>query len=45
MRLSAEPIVPAYNATADVPRRRWMIAWLLGLGVLINYFDRVNLSV
>ncbi|WP_348641271.1 MFS transporter [Granulicella aggregans] len=25
--------------------RRWMIAWLLGLGVLVNYFDRVNLSV
>ncbi len=32
--------------TQDVkPRRRWRIAWLLGLGVLINYFDRVNLSV
>jgi MFS transporter, ACS family, D-galactonate transporter len=29
----------------QVPRRRWRIAWLLGLGVLINYFDRVNLSV
>jgi sugar phosphate permease len=28
-----------------VPRRRWRIAWLLGFGVLINYFDRVNLSV
>lgn len=28
-----------------VPRRRWIIGWLLGLGVLINYFDRVNLSV
>ena len=28
-----------------VPRRRWRIAWLLGLGVLVNYFDRVNLSV
>ena len=27
------------------PRRRWHIAWLLGLGVLVNYFDRVNLSV
>ena len=24
--------------------RRWRIAWLLGLGVLVNYFDRVNLS-
>jgi ACS family D-galactonate transporter-like MFS transporter len=29
----------------DAPRRRWRIAWLLGLGVLVNYFDRVNLSV
>ena len=25
--------------------RRWRIAFLLGLGVLVNYFDRVNLSV
>lgn len=30
---------------AQLPRRRWRIAWLLGAGVLINYFDRVNLSV
>lgn len=28
-----------------LPRRSWIIAWLLGLGVLVNYFDRVNLSV
>ena len=27
------------------PRRRWRIAWLLGIGVLVNFFDRVNLSV
>ena len=26
-------------------RRRWRIAALLGMGVLVNYFDRVNLSV
>ncbi len=26
-------------------RRRWRIATLLGIGVLINYFDRVNISV
>lgn len=26
-------------------RARWTIAFLLGLGVLINFFDRVNLSV
>ena len=30
---------------SGVPRRRWGIAWLLGFGVLVNYFDRVNLSV
>jgi MFS transporter, ACS family, D-galactonate transporter len=29
----------------QVPSRRWGIALLLGLGVLVNYFDRVNLSV
>ncbi|MGB8474968.1 MAG: MFS transporter [Candidatus Acidiferrum sp.] len=28
-----------------VPRRRWFIACLLGFGILVNYFDRVNLSV
>ena len=30
---------------ARAPGRRWMIASLLGIGVLVNYFDRVNLSV
>src|SRR3954453_2512763 len=25
--------------------RRWQIACLLGFGVLVNYFDRINLSV
>ena len=33
------------ESRTSVPRRRWRIAWLLGFGVLINYFDRVNLSV
>src|SRR5260221_2381540 len=28
-----------------IPRRRWAIALLLGFGVLVNYFDRVTLSV
>ncbi len=39
--------MPAENALSldCVPRRRWRIAFLLGLGVLVNYFDRVNLSV
>ena len=29
----------------EIPRRRWRIAWLLSVGVLVNYLDRVNLSV
>lgn len=28
-----------------IPRRRWWIGLLLGSGVLVNYFDRINLSV
>src|ERR1700740_3126544 len=32
-------------AMSRIPRRRWGIALLLGFGVLVNYFDRVNLSV
>ena len=28
-----------------MPKRRWGMALLLGFGVLVNYFDRVNLSV
>lgn len=42
-------MTPVQQATIlqvrSVPRRRWGIALLLGLGVLVNYFDRVNLSV
>jgi len=30
---------------AGVPRFRWRIAGLIGTGVLINYFDRISLSV
>jgi MFS family permease len=36
---------PALDRHRPVPHRRWRIAWLLGIGVLVNYFDRVNLSV
>jgi len=36
---------PNLHQDANVPRRRWGIALLLGFGVLVNYFDRVNLSV
>jgi ACS family D-galactonate transporter-like MFS transporter len=35
----------AGDAQTGLPRRRWRIAWLLFFGVLVNYFDRVNLSV
>jgi MFS transporter, ACS family, D-galactonate transporter len=35
----------AADANQRVPRRRWVIASLLGFGVLVNYFDRVNVSV
>jgi len=30
---------------ASVSSRRWRIAFLLALGVLVNFFDRINLSV
>jgi MFS family permease len=33
------------STTRAVPRRRWGIAVLLGASVLINYFDRLALSV
>ncbi len=35
----------AVEQRSVLPHRRWRIAWLLGIGVLVNYFDRVNLSV
>jgi MFS family permease len=40
----ANPQLPA-RIPVRIPGRRWGIGWLLGLGVLVNYFDRVNLSV
>jgi MFS transporter, ACS family, D-galactonate transporter len=41
-----QTVTPAAIAPAhSFPRRRWGIAFLLGFGVLVNYFDRVNLSV
>ena len=30
---------------AGIPKLRWRIGSLLGAGVLINYFDRISLSV
>jgi MFS transporter, ACS family, D-galactonate transporter len=37
--------LPGDSVNGRIPQRRWRIAWLLGIGVLVNYFDRVNLSV
>src|SRR5271170_3431406 len=33
------------SSNKGIPHRRWLIAFLLAFGVLVNYFDRVNLSV
>ncbi len=33
------------STSPPVPRRRHRIAFLLALGVLVNFFDRINLSV
>jgi MFS transporter, ACS family, D-galactonate transporter len=45
--LSDQGSASAQNSprNSGLPRRRWRIAWLLGIGVLVNFFDRVNLSV
>src|SRR5665213_2557674 len=41
-----QPQGEAKTASARaIPRLRWSIGVLLGVGVLINYFDRINLSV
>lgn len=46
---SETPLTNSETMLADAPAvysgRRWQIAWLLGLGVLISYVDRVNISV
>ena len=35
----------ALSSPDHAPHRRWRIAVLLGIGVLVNFFDRVNISV
>jgi MFS transporter, ACS family, D-galactonate transporter len=30
---------------SEIPRRRWRVAFLLAFGVVIAYFDRINVSV
>jgi sugar phosphate permease len=37
--------LPILSTSSGVPRRRWRIACLLAFGVLVNFFDRINLSV
>ncbi len=37
--------INVHPTNAGIPRRRWRIAWLLALGVMISYLDRVNISV
>ena len=32
-------------SNGGIPKLRWGIGLLLGMGVLINYFDRISLSV
>jgi MFS transporter, ACS family, D-galactonate transporter len=39
---TATPVTVTVTEERSVPRRRWGIAFLLGFGVLVNYFDRVN---
>ena len=45
--MAAKELHPPANPVLEtgMPHRRWRIAWLLGVGVLVNYLDRVNLSV
>lgn len=35
----------AITAGKAIPKRRWTIGVMLGIGILINYFDRINISV
>jgi MFS transporter, ACS family, D-galactonate transporter len=43
--LASARIIVSESASGKIPRRRWGIAVLLAFGILVNYFDRVNLSV
>jgi MFS transporter, ACS family, D-galactonate transporter len=42
---NAQKLAVKTASTRRIPRLRWSIGVLLGVGVLINYFDRINLSV
>jgi ACS family D-galactonate transporter-like MFS transporter len=43
--VSEEAIMTTTGSVVRVPARRWRIGVLLGVGVLVNYIDRINLSV
>src|ERR1700685_1277235 len=44
-QLPSGALLPQTISHVSVPRRRWRIAFLLAFGVLVNFFDRINLSV
>src|SRR5580693_7974251 len=44
-QLPGEFLPQTISSSSSTPRRRWRIAFLLALGVLVNFFDRINLSV
>jgi ACS family D-galactonate transporter-like MFS transporter len=35
----------AERGSIGLPKRRWRMAWLLSAGIVVTYFDRINLSV
>ena len=43
--MTAPAVAPSPPRGAAIPRLRWRIGALLGVGVLINYFDRISLSI
>lgn len=45
MAVGLSPTLTMQRPAEGVPKRRWGIAVLLAVGVVVNFFDRVNLSV
>ena len=43
--IDGPPAPQSISSASFVPRRRWRIAFLLAFGVLVNFLDRINLSV
>lgn len=38
-------LLPTNPDPSPIPRRRWRVAFLLAFGVIIGYFDRINIAV